>query len=96
MFKKKMKALKPSAKENKRYLLVEGKNLKQNIEKSILEFIGVLGMSKVGLSFIEQKNNSAVICINREMVDKVRASLCVFPEKMEVKKVSGTLKSLGK
>ena len=91
-----MKALKPSAKENKRYLLVEGKNLKQNIEKSILEFIGVLGMSKVGLSFIEQKNNSAVICINREMVDKVRASLCVFPEKMEVKKVSGTLKSLGK
>ena len=119
-----MKALKPSAKENKRYLLVEGKNLKQNIEKAILEFIGVLGMSKVGLSFIEShsrvytqkghenlsrgpeksftkistkgKNNSAIICINREMVDKVRASLCVFPEKIEVKKVSGTLKSLRK
>ena len=91
-----MKSLKPSAKENKRYILVEGKNLKQNIEKAILEFIGILGMSKTGLSFIEQKNNSAIICINREMVDKVRASLCVFPEKIEVKKVSGTLKSLRK
>ncbi len=91
-----MKALKPSAKENKRYLLVEGKNLKQNIEKAILEFIGILGMSKVGLSFIEKGNNSAIICINREMVDSVRASLSIFSEKMEVKKVSGTLKALGK
>lgn len=89
-----MKSLKPSMKENKRYLLVEGKNLKQNIEKAIIEFLGVLGMSKVGMSFIESKNNSAIICINREMVDKVRASLCVFSEKMEVKKVSGTLKGL--
>lgn len=91
-----MKALKPSARENKRYLLVEGKNLKQNIEKAILEFIGVLGLSKVGLSFIEKNNNSSIICINREMVDSVRAALCVFPEKMEVTKVSGTLKSLRK
>jgi len=91
-----MKSLKPSARENKRYLLVEGKNLKQNIEKAILEFIGILGMSKVGLSFVESKENSAVICINREMVNSVRASLCVFPEKIEVQKVSGTLKSLRK
>ncbi len=91
-----MKPLKPSARENKRYLLIEGKNLKQNIEKAILEFIGILGMSKTGLSFIEKNNNSAIICINREMLDSVRASLCVFSEKIQVKKVSGTLKSLGK
>lgn len=91
-----MKSLIPSQRENKRYLLVEGKNLKQNIEKAILEFIGILGMSKVGLSFIETKSASAIICINREMVDKVRASFCVFKEKIEVKKVSGTLKSLRK
>jgi RNase P/RNase MRP subunit POP5 len=91
-----MKSLIPSQRENKRYLFVEGKNLKQNIEKSIFEFIGIFGMSKVGLSFIENKNNSAIICINREMVDKVRASFCVFTEKIEVKKISGTLKGLGK
>ncbi len=93
-----MKALIPSHKENKRYLLVKGKDLKKNIEKSILEFTGILGLSKTGLSFIksDSKNNSAVICINRESVDNVKASFVVFPEKIEVLKVSGTLKGLGK
>jgi RNase P/RNase MRP subunit POP5 len=93
-----MKPLIPSHKENKRYLLVHGKELKKNIEKAILEFTGVLGLSKCGLSFIssDSNNNSAVICVNRESVDLIRASLVVFPEKMEVLKVSGTLKGLGK
>ena len=89
-----MKSLKPSMRENKRYLLVIGDNLKENIEKSILEFIGVLGMSKTGLSWIKKNKNSAIISINREMVDSVRASFCVWPEKMVVKKVGGTLKGL--
>jgi len=89
-----MKALKPSMKENKRYLLVSGENLRTNIEKAILDFIGVLGMSKVGFEWIKSNENSAIISVNREMVDSVRASLCVWPKKMEVKKVSGTLKSL--
>jgi len=91
-----MKNLKPSMRENKRYLLISGKNLRKNIEKAILEFIGILGMSKTGLGFIKSDLNSAIIFVNREMVDSVRASLCVFPEKMEVLKVSGTLKSLKK
>jgi RNase P/RNase MRP subunit POP5 len=87
-----MKSLIPSHKENKRYLLVRGKNLKKNVEKAILEFVGVLGLSKVGLSWI--KND--IICVNRESVDSVRASLVVFPKKIEVLKVSGTLRGLGK
>lgn len=89
-----MKSLKPSMRENKRYLLIEGKNLKENIEKAILDFIGVLGMSKTGLSWIKADKNSAIISVNREMVNSVRASLCVWPEKMTVKRVSGTLKGL--
>lgn len=89
-----MKSLKPSMRENKRYLLVEGDDLRKNIEKAILDFIGVLGFSKVGLEFIKSDRNSAVISVNRESVDSVRASLCVFPKKMEVKMVSGTLKGL--
>jgi RNase P/RNase MRP subunit POP5 len=89
-----MKSLKPTMRENKRYLLVKGENLKNNIEKAILDFIGVLGMSKVGLEFIKENKDSAIISINREMVDSVRASLVVWPQKMEVKKVSGTLKGL--
>lgn len=91
-----MKSLKPSMRENKRYLLVRGKNLKRNLEEAILEFIGVLGMSKVGLGWIKTDTNSVVISVNREMVDSVRASFCVWPEKMTVEKVSGSLKGLGR
>jgi RNase P/RNase MRP subunit POP5 len=89
-----MKSLKPSARENKRYLLVKGKNLKENIEKSLFDFIGVLGFSKLGLSWIKQNSDSAIISINREMVDSVRASFCVWPEKIIVEKISGTLRGL--
>ena len=89
-----MKSLKPSMRENKRYLLVEGEDLRKNIEKAILDFIGVLGLSKIGLEFIKSDKNSAIISVNRESVDSVRASLCVFSKKMEVKMVSGTLKGL--
>jgi RNase P/RNase MRP subunit POP5 len=90
-----MKPLKPSAKENKRYLLVKGENLKQNIEKIILEFIGIIGMSKCGLSLIKSDSKSALICINREMVDFVRAAFCVWPNKIEIIKISGTIKKIG-
>jgi len=88
-----MKPLKPSMREKKRYLLVEGGN-RREIEKAILDFTGVLGMSKTGLEFIKENRNSIIISINREMVDSVRASLCIWSERMEVKKVSGTLKGL--
>ena len=91
-----MKPLKPSMREKKRYLLVRGKNLNQNIEKAILEFIGVLGMSKTGLNWIKSEKDLAVISVNREMVDSVRASLCVWPEKIRVEKISGTLKNFTK
>jgi len=87
-----MKPLRPSMKENKRYLLLKGNNLKSSVEKSILEFIGVLGMSKCGLNWIK----SNIISINREMVDNVRASFAVSPSAIEVLKVSGTLKGLKK
>ena len=89
-----MKSLKPTMRENKRYLLVSGEVSRANIEKAILDFIGVLGMSKTGLDFIKTNENSAIISVNREMVDSVRASLCIWSKKMEVKRVSGTLKGL--
>ena len=89
-----MKPLKPSMRQRKRYLLVSGKNLKENIPKAIKDFIGVLGMSKTSLSFIKSEKDFSVISINREMLDKVRASLCIWPEKMSVKRVSGTIKGL--
>lgn len=81
-------------KENKRYMLVEGEDLKHNAEKAILEFIGTLGLSKTALEFIKSEKNKAIISINREAINNVRASFAVFPKKIEVKMVSGTLKGL--
>lgn len=89
-----LKSLKPSMREKKRYLLVRGNNLSENVEKSVLDFIGVLGMSKAGLRWIKTNKDSAIISVNREMVDQVRASFAVFPEKISVEKVSGSIKNL--
>ena len=91
---KALKSLKPSMKENKRYLSIRGKNLNENIEKAILDFIGILGMSKAGFRWIKTGKDFAIISINREALDKVRASFCVFAEKISVENVSGTLKGL--
>lgn len=87
-----MKPLRPSLREKKRYLLVKGNP--ENIEKSILDFVGILGMSKTGINWIKRGRDYAIISINRKSLDVVRASLCVWPEKMVVEKVSGTLKKL--
>ena len=89
-----MKSLKPSMRENKRYLIVKGDV--ENVEKAILEFIGVLGMSKTGMSWIKKGKENGILCVNREAVDAVRASLVVWEKKIEVLKVSGTLKGLGR
>ena len=51
-------------------------------------------MSKTSLSFIKSDKDSAVISVNRESLNHVRASLCVRPERMSVKKVGGTIKGL--
>lgn len=87
-----MKPLKPSMREKKRYLKLRGKNLKTNVEKAVVEFVGIRGLSKTGLSFVKDD----IISINRGALNHVRASFAVFPEKISVEKVSGTLKGLEK
>ena len=89
-----MKPLKPSLREKKRYIFVKGKVL--DIEKAILEGVGVLGMSKIGLSWIKKEKKSAIISVNRNSVDAVRACFAIWPEELFVQKVSGTLRGLGK
>lgn len=89
-----MKSLKPSARENKRYLEVKGEI--KDFEKAVLDFIGILGMSRCGMSWIKKGKENGVVCVNREAVDSVRASLVVWPKKIEIVRVSGTLKGLGR
>jgi len=84
---KKEKSLKPSLRENKRYLLLEGNMSKDEVEKAILDYIGILGFSKAGVMWV-----SKILAVNKKEVDKVRAGLLLAG--IKVKKVSGTLKGL--
>jgi len=89
-----MKSLKPTMREKKRYLLIRG--AVGDVEKAIYDGIGVLGMSKLGFSKVKTGKDFAVISINREAVDSVRACFAIWPSKISVERVSGTLKGLKK
>jgi len=89
--KSQMKSLKPSMREKKRYLKLSGSFTKKDVEKAILNYIGVLGYAKACPRFISGK----VLAVNRGEVDKVRASFALV-KAISVVKVSGTLKGLGK
>ncbi|MFW6233592.1 MAG: Rpp14/Pop5 family protein [Nanoarchaeota archaeon] len=95
-----MKPLKPAHREKKRYLLIksDSKEIKKQIENAITEFLGLSGMSKTNLRFIEinNQNNTAIISINKNMLEQVKASLCIYNKKLITEKVSGTLKGLRK
>ncbi len=84
---KKEKSLKPSLRENKRYLLLEGNISKEDVEKAILDYIGILGYSKSGVMWVGN-----VLAVNRQEIDKVKAGLLLAG--IKVKRVSGTLKGL--
>lgn len=93
-----MKPLKPSHRENKRYLLIKGKDAdKKAIEETILEFIGVFGWAEASPQFIhqnKQEKNSIVLCINRKSLDKIKASFTMSNKDLQIVKVSGSIKNL--
>ena len=92
-----MKALKPSHREHKRYLLLEGKDAdKDKIFDAILKFIGILGYAKASPQMIKpEKNPSAIVlAINRAELEKVRASFLLSNLDIKIKKVSGILNKL--
>ena len=90
-----MKPLKPSHREKKRYLLVKGRDVsKNNIEKIILEFIGVLGYAEAGIIFVKINKASVIIAINREAVDKIRTSFLMSKKDLNIVKISGSVKNV--
>ncbi len=80
----------PSLRERKRYLLLETKVTKEDVEKAIIEYIGSLGYGKTGLNFVKKNT----IAINRETINKVRAAFAIYSKPIKVLAVSGTLKGL--
>ena len=86
---KQEKSLKPSMRENKRYLLI-GNAGRDDIEKAILDYIGILGYAKACQVFVNQN----ILAVNREEVDKIKAALLLAG--IKIRKISGTLRGLGK
>lgn len=89
--------IKPSAKINRRYLLLKGSS-KDEIEKVILEYLGVLGWAKAECVFVIIKGlteGKSVLAVGRREVNNVRAAFEISDSKIEVLKVSETLRGLG-
>tara|TARA_Y100000310_G_scaffold270936_1_gene285021 strand:- start:1619 stop:1894 length:276 start_codon:yes stop_codon:yes gene_type:complete len=90
-----MKALKPSHREKKRYLLIKGKDVsKKTIENVILEFIGVLGYAESSPQIIKSSKASVILAINRKSLEKVRASFVMSKKDLQITKVSGAVGKL--
>jgi RNase P/RNase MRP subunit POP5 len=90
-----MKALKPSHREKKRYLLIKGKDAnKETIEKVILEFIGVLGFAESNPQIIKSNKNSVILAIDRKSLDKIRTSFVMSKKDLNIVKVSGAVGNL--
>ena len=90
-----MKALKPSHKERKRYLLIKGKDVnKKNIESIILEFIGVLGWAEASPQIVKSTKNSIILTINRKSLDKIRTSFVMSKKDLQIVKISGAIGNL--
>lgn len=90
-----MKALKPSHREKKRYLLLSGKGVSEkNIENSILKFSGVLGYAKASPLVVKKTKNSIILSVNRKELERVKASIALGGKDIKIKKISGTLNKL--
>jgi len=89
---KKLK-LKPSARDNRRYLLINEKN-NEKIEKAILDYVGILGFAKAGYINVKSVDGKIIGSVVRGSLNEVVAGLGFVG--ISVGKVSGTLKGLGK
>jgi len=90
-----MKSIKPAHREKKRYILVKGTEVsKTAIEKTILEFIGVLGYSESGLTFVKVNKKSVIVAVNRDAVEKIRSSFLLSKRDFNIVKVSGSVSNL--
>ena len=92
MVKMKKLKLRPSARDKRRYFLVKASN--EQVEKAILDYIGVLGFSKSAYRKVITKDFSGKLvgsCLAKSL-DEIRAALVLAG--ICIERVSGTLKSL--
>jgi len=90
-----MKALKPSHREKKRYLLITGKDAtSKNVEESILKFIGILGYAKASPTVVKKLKNKLIVSINRKELESIKASISMSGKELSIDKISGTINNL--
>jgi len=94
---KKLK-IKPSMKIHRRYLLLQAKS-KDEVERVILDYLGILGFAKASPIFVEdktkgsKKNKNLILAIDRKEINNIRGAF-TLSNKVKTLKVSGTIKSL--
>ena len=84
--------LKPSQRDNRRYFLV--KKTSKDIEKIILEYLGILGSAKANYLEVKNLSDKIVGSVDRKSLDDVRSALALSG--ISIEKVSGTIKGLEK
>lgn len=84
--------LKPSARLNRRYLLIKG--TKESVEQAILDYIGILGWAKAAPAFLSHGEGKVIVAVTREELTNVRAAFALTKSNIQVLRVSGTLKGL--
>ena len=86
--------LKSSMRDSKRYLVLEGE--KKSIETAIIDYIGILGWAKASPRFVKKTGKENILAINKKELNNIIASFAVSKKKINVLKISGTLKGLDK
>jgi len=85
--------LKNAERDNRRYMLIQERD-NEKIEKAILDYIGILGFAKSAYIKVLSENNQTISAVRREELEKVKAALALAG--INITKISGTLKGLGK
>lgn len=89
-----MKKQKASARIKRRYLLIDAEN-KEEIEKAILEYIGILGWAKASPVFIDDGGRT-ILSVDRKEVNNIRAAFEASTDNVKILRISGTIKGLSK
>ena len=83
---------KPTERIKRRYLLIEAEN-KEVVERSLLDYIGLLGWAKAQPVSVSS-SLGLVLSIDRAWLSHARAAFVISTDKIKIKKVSGTLAGL--
>jgi len=93
--KSKIQKLKKSEQDKRRYFITDASS-NEKIEKSLLEYIGILGLAKSNYKEVKTKSHSKKVIgsCSREELHNVRTALTLAG--INIEKVASTIKGLSK